>query len=118
MKEVKRELRSMLKDLNSLGRRAERIAGKLDKLEAAKAEKPIKTKPAAEAKKKATAKRPRKVTAIDTVFGIIKRSRKGVGTAVLKEKTGFDDKKIWNIINRLKQQGRIKSVSKGVYVKI
>lgn len=118
MKEVKRELRSILKGLNSLGRRAERIVGKLDKLEATKAEKPIKAKPAAEAKKKATAKRPRKVTAIDTVFGIIKRSRKGAGTAVLKEKTGFDDKKIWNIINRLKRQGRIKSESKGVYVKI
>jgi hypothetical protein len=52
------------------------------------------------------------------VFGIIERNKGGVNTNTLKKRTGFDDKKIWNIINRLKQQGKVKSAKTGVYVKI
>jgi len=57
------------------------------------------------------------VTAADTVLGIIKRSKKGVDTAALMEKTGYNQKKIANIVFKLKKQGKIKSDSKGVYVK-
>jgi predicted transcriptional regulator of viral defense system len=35
--------------------------------------------------------------------------------AMLREKTGFESKKIANILFKLKKQGRIKSVGKGVY---
>ena len=53
----------------------------------------------------------------DTVLGIVRRSRKGVTVAQIKEKTGFDDKQIRNFINKAKRQGRIKSRNRGVYVK-
>jgi hypothetical protein len=33
------------------------------------------------------------------------------------EKTGFDQKKTYNIVYKLKKQGKIKSAGKGVYVK-
>lgn len=59
-----------------------------------------------------------KVSAVDTVLSIITRSRKGVDTSTLRNKTGFDAKKIWNIISRLKKQGKVKSEKKGVYVKV
>ncbi len=55
--------------------------------------------------------------AIDKIFAIISKSKKGVNTATLKKKTGFDNKKIYNVINRLKQQGKVKSAGLGVYVK-
>jgi len=65
--------------------------------------------------KKVAAKKP--VTAVDTVLGIINRTKKGVDTAALMKKTGVDQKKIHNIVYKLKKQGKIKSVGKGVYLK-
>lgn len=53
----------------------------------------------------------------DTVVGIVRRSRKGVTVAQIKEKTGFDDKQIRSFINKARRQGRIKSRNRGVYVK-
>lgn len=135
MKQIKRDLQSVVKNLKSLMQKTEKIAKKLDKLEAAKAKAKAKPKAKAKAKPEAKAavrvrpakkrvvrkvptKKKEKVTAIDTVFKMIKRTKKGVNTASLKKKTGFSDKKIWNIINRLKKQGEIKSARKGVYVEV
>jgi hypothetical protein len=51
---------------------------------------------------------------IDTVLTIIKKSKKGLNTATLMKKTGFSKKKIHNNVYKLKKQGKIKSVSRGV----
>jgi hypothetical protein len=56
------------------------------------------------------------VTAVDMVFDVIKRSRKGVGFAEIQAKTGFGEKKIRNIIFRLNKTGKIKRKSRGIYV--
>ena len=42
---------------------------------------------------------------------------KGVDTATLEKQTGLKTKQIWNVINSLKRQGKVKSPEKGVYVK-
>ena len=55
------------------------------------------------------------MTAIDTIFDIVKKSGKPVDMAMLREKTGFESKKIANILFKLKKQDKIKSVGKGVY---
>ncbi len=60
---------------------------------------------------------PKRVTAVDTILAMISRSKKGVSVATLKNKTKFNDKKIANIVYKLKKQGKIKSASKGLYVK-
>ena len=52
----------------------------------------------------------------DTVVGIVRRSRKGVNVASIREKTGFDDKQIRTYIYKAKRQGKIKNKSRGVYV--
>ena len=67
--------------------------------------------------KKAVPKKAAPATAVDTVLAIINRSKKGVGTAALMEKTGYNQKKISNMVYKLVKQGRIKSVDRGVYVK-
>ena len=82
---------------------------------AGKAEKPRAAKKAP-AKKAAAAKRAAKLTATDQVLGIIKRSKKGVNAATLMTKTGFDLKKVRNILQRTYKQGKIKRVEKGIYV--
>jgi len=57
------------------------------------------------------------VSASRTLLAIIKRSKKGVDTAALRKKTGFNDRKLWSVINSLKGQGKIKSGGRGLYVK-
>ena len=52
----------------------------------------------------------------DTVIGIVRRSRKGVNVASIREKTGFDDKQIRTYIYKAKRQGKIKNKSRGIYV--
>lgn len=73
----------------------------------------VKVKPA----RKSVPKKPKEVTAIGTVLSVIRRSRKGVDTARLKEKTGFEERKIWNIIKMLKKQDKVKSGGIGIYMK-
>jgi hypothetical protein len=68
-------------------------------------------------KKKAPAKKTAKVTAADAVLKVINRTKKGVNTATLMKRTGFDNKKVANIIFKLKKQGKIKNPEKGLYVK-
>ena len=81
-----------------------------------------KAKPAP-AKKKAAAKAPRKkaapkktATAAETVLKIIVDTKDGINTADLMKKTDFDQKKIANIVYKLKKNGQINSISKGLYV--
>jgi len=52
---------------------------------------------------------------IEVVAEFIKKSKKGVGIVTLRRKSGFDEKKIYSLVHRLKKQGRIKNVSWGVY---
>ena len=66
---------------------------------------------------KAQGKRPVKETATDAVLNIVLRSKKAVSTAHIKKKTGLNEKQIYNIINRAKKQGKIKSEKRGYYIK-
>jgi len=52
----------------------------------------------------------------DTVVKIVRSSKKGLNVALIREKTGFDDKQIRNCIFRAKKQDKIKSLKRGVYV--
>jgi len=126
MKNLKRTLQSVNKDITALSKKVDRMIAAVGKLEKAKPKvakrKPAKKVTAKKPAKKVTAKKPAakkriQLTAADTVFGIIKKRKKGIGTAELMEKTGFDQKKTYNIVYKLKKQGKIKSAGKGVYVK-
>lgn len=71
-------------------------------------------KKATSAKVKVTAK---DKTDIEIVEGIIRRSSKGADVSTIMKKTGFDNRKIYSIIARLKKFGKIKSIDRGVYKK-
>jgi len=51
-------------------------------------------------------------------LGIIKRSKNGVDTGTLMQKTGYNKKKIYNIVYKLKKLNRIKSGKKGLYLPV
>lgn len=116
MKQLRKDLNAAMKEIKALTRKTEQLAKQLTKLEKAPAA--GKRNAGAEVTKKKVAQKPAKATAIDTVFAVIRSSRKGADTDTLKKKTGFNNKKVWNNINMLKKKGKIKSVARGVYVKV
>jgi hypothetical protein len=71
----------------------------------------------APAKKEPLKKKTAQPTATDQVLKIINRSKNGVNAATLMTKTGFDQKKISNIIQRIYKQGKITRVGKGIYMR-
>ena len=117
MKELKKDLRSVVRDLKALTKATEKLIKKVDKLGKAPAAKKPKAKAPAKAVKKRIVKKAAKATASDTVLKIIQKRKRGITTAEIKQKTGFKEKKIWDIVNRAKRQGKVKSLSKGVYIK-
>ena len=56
------------------------------------------------------------LTAVDIVLDTIKQSRQGLGFVEIQAKTGFEEKKIRNIIFRLNKNGKIKRKRRGIYI--
>ena len=52
-------------------------------------------------------------TLFETVVGVVKKSKKGVTVAVIKEKTGLSETQIRNAIYRARSQGIIKKQGTG-----
>jgi len=50
------------------------------------------------------------------ILDIIKRSKRGLNVATLRQKTGFDEKKIRNVIYKAFRQGIIKRAGRGIYL--
>ena len=113
MNQLKKDLKTVAKDLKRLTQETDKMIKRLEKLEKAQTAK----KPKAKAVRKAVAKKPAKLSASETVLAIVKRSRKGVDKATLIKKTGFKDSNVQAMLYRLTKQGKIKSVGKGIYVK-
>ena len=55
-------------------------------------------------------------TAADTIFEVIKSNKAGIDTSDLIKETDFEEKKVRNIIYKLKKQNKIKAAKRGVYV--
>jgi len=66
-------------------------------------------------KKKRVSKAKPQVTSSEKILRAMKRSRTGVNVATLKARTGFEDKKIRNVLFRLSKQGKVKRAGRGVY---
>jgi len=120
---LKKDLQTVNKELKVLVKKTESLLKTVDKLDKPKAAKKPKAKPAktkAPMKapvKKAAVKKVVPVTTADAVLAIINRSKKGVNSETLVKKTGYNQKKISNLVYKLRKQGKIKSPEKGIYVK-
>jgi integration host factor subunit alpha len=107
----KKDLQALQKDIKALEKRMEKLITAAQKNEKAKATKK------APAKKAPLKKKTAQPTATDQVLRIINRSKKGVNIATLMTKTGFNQKKISNIIQKTYKQGKIARVGKGIYTR-
>ena len=121
MKKIKAQLKTLSKSLATLSKQVEKIANQVDKVKAPKKAVPAKKKVVkkkvakkAAVKKKAPAKQ---VTMLDTVFNAIKRTKKGVTVAQLREKTKLDSRQLSNALYKLTKKGVIQTKARGLYVK-
>jgi predicted transcriptional regulator of viral defense system len=73
----------------------------------------VKAKPSVKKPEKMVAT---KLTATEQVLKLINASKKGVDIITIKEKTGFEDKKLRNIIFRANKEGKIQRANRGIYV--
>ncbi len=119
MKQLKRSLQAISKDLKSLTLRTEKVIKLLGKLEKGQTKAGVRKKTGAKSvvPKRVITKKGKSPSATETVLKIIMRSKKGVGTAAIQEKTGFKSRKIWDIVHRAGKEGKIKKVGRGIYMK-
>jgi DNA-binding transcriptional regulator GbsR (MarR family) len=116
MRKLTKNLQAVSKTLYSLAQKLEKMHKEIDKQE--RSLKRAKTKAVRKAPaKKVVVRRTAPANSADKIFAIIKRSKKGVKTADLMQKTGYERKAISNAIYKLTKQGKIKTIAKGVYVK-
>ena len=120
---LKRDLQAVKRDIKALEKKLENLLKAYEKPQRPKAARKVKrrtvkakTKPRAVAKKTIRRKRAPQMTATEQILKIVRRSRKGVDVPTLKAKTGFQDKKVRNIIFRASKEGKIKKVGRGIYV--
>jgi hypothetical protein len=139
---LKKDLQAVKNGIKALEKKLEKLlkdhvpmpkAKKVTKKKAVKKAKTVKKAPAkkapakkapakkasakkAPAKKAVAKKKATQVTATDKILQIVKRSKKGVDVPTLKKKSGFDDKKVRNIVFRASKEGKIKKSGRGLYV--
>ncbi len=120
---LKKDLQALNREIKALSGKIEKLIKEFDKGKKANVKKKVTAKPArlkttkmTSAKKAPSKKKPAKLTATDKVLKIIMGRKRGVNAATLMKKTGFDLKKVRNIIQRTYKQGKIKRVGKGIYV--
>jgi predicted transcriptional regulator of viral defense system len=103
---IQKELSKISKDLEKMSRRIQKLTSSIPK-EKSKVKNASMLKPVGPLKGKKTG--------TQKVLGMIGKSKKGIDAQTLIKKTGFEDKKIRNIIFKAQKEGKIERVGRGVY---
>jgi predicted Rossmann fold nucleotide-binding protein DprA/Smf involved in DNA uptake len=126
MKKISTQLKTLSKSLDTISKKVEKIIQDVDNFKAPKKTAPAKKTAAKKTAvkktvaKKAAAKKAspaQQETMLDSVFDIIKRTKKGVTVAQLKEKTKLNARQLSNALYKLTKKGKIQTKSRGLYVK-
>lgn len=131
MPEFELILKTVSEGLKAMAQGIESLAGQIDSLSQTK----VKPKPSAKpASQKKTAKAPaakkavkekvaakaskaKPMTAIEKIYGFVARAKNGIDVETLMKKTGYNSKKVYNVLYKLKKQNKIKSLGRGKYAK-
>jgi alcohol dehydrogenase class IV len=112
-----KDLEGLSGELKAITKQVERLIRVVKKLEKAQAAEKRKAEAQATSRRKvALRKKAAAQKAADRVINIVKRSQKAVGVPALMRKTGYDEKKVRNIVSTAFKQGKIKRAGQGVYV--
>ncbi len=119
---IKSELTAVRREIKALAEKVDELLKDFINIDETNAAKQSTKKTAkAKATKKAPAKKSQvrkkrsKLTATDQVLRIIMKRKRGLDTLTLMHKTGFDEKKVRNIVFRAFKEGKIKRVGRGLY---
>ena len=112
---ITKDLQAISKELTKLANQTEKLAAELGKAKKPAA-KSVQTTTKAKAVTKKAPVKAAKITDTDKLLAIINRFKKGVDTATLMKKTGFNQKKVRNMLHRTYKQGKITRVDKGLYI--
>ena len=94
------------RDVEGINARLDRIEKLLQESTAARSRRTVAARNAAKASG---------ATASDAVLEVIRKNRDGIRFSEIQTKTGFDEKKLRNIIFRLHKMNRIKRINRGIY---
>jgi len=114
MKNIQSQLKTVSKSLAALSKQVEKLSQQVAKAQPAKKAAPARKAAPGKATKAAAAGGQ---TLLDTVYGAIKRTKKGVTVAQLKEKTNLDARQLSNALYKLSKKGQVYAKSRGLYVK-
>jgi predicted Rossmann fold nucleotide-binding protein DprA/Smf involved in DNA uptake len=101
---ISQSLASLAKEVNKVGKQV----AKMQKKDLASAGKMIRA---------GKSTRGRASSVLDHVYEVVRRSRKGVSIAQLKEKTGLNARQISNALYKLSTKGMVHAKERGVYIK-
>jgi polyphosphate kinase len=104
--QFQKELAKISKEFARMSRRLQKLTASMPK-QKSRAQKAKMPKPVAP-------KRGKK-SGIQTVLDMVRKSKKGIDARVLIKKTGFEDKKVRNILFKALTAGKIERVARGVY---
>ena len=123
MKKIQTQLKAITKTLLGLSEKLQKVTDQVETLRGAKPASPPKAKTIRVKKSRGktaiTAKEStaNKATVLDTVFDTIKKSRKGITIAKLKDKTSLGTRQVSNALYKLTKRGDIEARSRGLYFK-
>jgi predicted Rossmann fold nucleotide-binding protein DprA/Smf involved in DNA uptake len=125
MAETVKLLKNIAADLKTISKEINVIATQVGKVTKPQAKATAKTK---RVKKVVKAKTPKKSTAkktapsakrsssiVDSVFEVIRNAGGGIAHVAILEKTGLGQRQVSNAVFKLKKQGKVKNVDRGVY---
>lgn len=114
MEKLQKQLAWIVQALSGLSKQVNQINQQVAKLAAC-----VKAQPgrASAAPSPGRAARVRRDTVLDSVFDAIKRSRRGISIAQLKQKTDLGDRQLSNALYKLTKKGVVHAKSRGIYVK-
>lgn len=118
LQQIRNELQTIVSHLQQLTASVANIVAALENANGAKIASP-KTK-RAPVRKKVVVKNGmvetiKRVPSTKIVYDLLKKSGQGADIAALMRVTGYDQRKVYNIVFRLKKEGKIESVERGIY---
>ena len=108
---IKNDLLALSKEMKILRQKTQGLISDIEKIEKQK----LKPTRARATKNVLAKKKAAKLTATGQVLRIIMKRKRGIDTHTLMKRTGFDEKKVRNIIYKAHNGGKIRRVVRGLY---
>jgi predicted Rossmann fold nucleotide-binding protein DprA/Smf involved in DNA uptake len=125
MAETVKLLKNIAADLKTISKEINAIAAQVGKVTKPQAKIAAKTKrikkvvkmktPKKSMAKKTAPSAKRSSSIVDSVFEVIRNAGGGIAHVAILEKTGLGQRQVSNAVFKLKKQGKVKNVDRGVY---